>query len=314
MKLSVIIPNYNGKPYLGDCLDAATDSLGGAPFEWEIIVVDDASPDGSAEIATGFPGVKLIRQDMNVGFGATCNNGVNVARGDIVYLLNNDVIVEKDFWEHLLRHFDSAGVFAVTSLSRDENGHIVEARKLPGFVSGFLKPVVDVNPPLDSPSDTIYGSGGSTAFRRDAFLSLGGFDPLYHPFYWEDFDLGYRAWKRGMRVIFEPRSKVLHRSHGVIRSSNREEYIGRINRRNQLICNWKNLTDAKLRAAHFAMLAVKTTANVMTLRTYMLPVIKEVAAKKDGIRAAREKEASHIRISDEDVFRLFDSSGKTAKV
>ena len=60
------------------------------------------------------------------------------------------------------------------------------------------------------PGPTLFASGGHSAYRRDRFLEMGGFDPLFAPFYWEDVDLCYRAWKRGWKILFEPRSAVLH--------------------------------------------------------------------------------------------------------
>ena len=108
-----------------------------------------------------------------------------------------------------------------------------------------------------------------------------------------------------MSVIYEPRSRVLHKTHGSIREAYSEQHVARISRRNQLICNWKNLTDANLRAAHFAALTLKTAANVLALRPRFVPIIAEAAAHNPAIRAARAREAAHIQRSDADVFALF---------
>jgi GT2 family glycosyltransferase len=310
---SVIIPNYNGAGRLEACLERLPEAVRNAPCPCEIIVVDDASTDGSADTAAAFPDAQLIKNDKNMGFGATCNRGAMRARGRIIYFLNNDVEVSPDFIAPLLNHFDDSEVFAVASHAHDENGRIVAGRNTPAFVSGFLKANTDENAPPDRPSITIYASGGGAAFDRDKFLALGGFDPLYHPFYWEDFDLGYRAWKRGMRVIYEPRSRVLHKTHGSIREAFSEQHVARISRRNQLICNWKNLTDANLRAAHFASLTFKTAGNVLALRPRFLPIISEAAANNAAIRDARKKEEPHIKRSDKDVFDCFRDISKISQ-
>ena len=302
---SVIIPNYNGAGRLEACLARLSEAVRNAPCACEVIVVDDASTDGGADAAASLPDTQLIKNDKNIGFGATCNNGAARARGRIIYFLNNDVEVSPDFIAPLLNHFDDPEVFAVASHAADEHGRIVAGRNTPAFVSGFLKAGTDENAPLDRPADTIYASGGGAAFDRDNFLALGGFDPLYHPFYWEDFDLGYRAWKRGMRVIYEPRSRVLHKTHGSIREAFSEQRVARISRRNQLICNWKNLTDANLRAAHFTSLTLKTAGNVLTLRPRFVPIIAEAAALNAAIRDARKKEAPYIKRSDKAVFDCF---------
>lgn len=302
---SVIIPNYNGAARLSACLDRLWEAVRGAPCACEVIVVDDASTDNSAGAAADFPDTQLIKNDKNIGFGAACNSGASRAQGRIMYFLNNDVEVSPDFIEPLLAHFDEPEIFAAASHAHDEHNRTVAGRNTPAFVSGFLKAGTDENAPLDHPAITIYASGGSAAFDREKFLALGGFDPLYHPFYWEDFDLGYRAWKRGLRVLYDPRSRVLHKTHGSIREAYSEQHIARISRRNQLICNWKNLTDANLRAAHFAALTLKTAANVLALRPRFVPIIAEAAAQRAAIRAARAREAPHIKRSDKDVFDCF---------
>lgn len=303
--LSVVIPNYNGREHLASCLDHAQAALAQARFGHEIIVVDDASPDNSADAAESRPGVRLFRRDVNQGFGPTCNFGAHQARGRFIYLLNNDVKVDPDFWAALAPHMDNPDLFAVCSHAYDENGATVAGRNRPGFVAGFFKAVPDPAPPRDRAAPTIYASGGAAAFHRERFLAMGGFDPLYHPFYWEDFDLGYRAWKRGWTVMYEPRSRVMHKSHGVIRSANSEAYIGQINRRNQLIFNWKNITDAKYRAIHFSVLGLRTAANVARLRTYMLPILREVNALRPRIRQAQRAERPHLRRTDADIFSIF---------
>jgi glycosyltransferase involved in cell wall biosynthesis len=86
-----------------------------------------------------------------------------------------------------------------------------------------------------------YAGGGSSAFDRRKFLALGGFDPLLHPFYLEDTDLGYMAWKRGWKVLYQPRSVVFHEHRGTIGKKFSPEYIASVLKKNFVLFCWKNI-------------------------------------------------------------------------
>ena len=108
MNLSVVIPNYNGEELLGKNLPKVLSSVEDA----EIIVVDDASSDGSLKVLGNFKHkIKIIKNEKNLGFSSTVNRGVKEAKGGIVILLNTDVIPEKGFLDPLLSHFKDDNVF-----------------------------------------------------------------------------------------------------------------------------------------------------------------------------------------------------------
>jgi O-antigen biosynthesis protein len=96
-----------------------------------------------------------------------------------------------------------------------------------------------------------YGGGGSCAFDRRKFLELGGFDELLAPFYLEDTDLGYMAWKRGWKVLYQPRSIVYHEHRGTIGKRFSEAQIQAVLKKNYLLFCWKNIHDWRRLAAHF---------------------------------------------------------------
>ena len=114
--------------------------------------------------------------------------------------------------------------------------------------------------PISSPASI--GGGGSCAFDRDKFLELGGFDELLAPFYLEDTDLGYMAWKRGWKVLYQPRSVVYHEHRGTIGKRFREDQIQAVLKKNFLLFCWKNIHEWPRLWRHFffawagAMLAV----------------------------------------------------------
>ncbi len=249
-KVSIIIPNYNGEKLLRKNLPSV---IKAAPNQ-EIIIVDDCSTDGSVVfLRKQFPHIHLIINDANKGFSFSVNRGVREAHGDIVVLLNTDVAPQKDFLPPLVSHFKDQAVFAVGCIDHSfERRKIVErGRGIGRFTRGFLRHERGEV----GRTNTLWVSGGSSAFRKSIWDFLGGFDTLYNPFYWEDIDLSYRALKAGYRIVFEPKSIVEHRhDEGSILSSFSASAIKRISYRNQFIFVWKNCTDPVFILAHFLWL------------------------------------------------------------
>src|SRR5207302_6553338 len=89
------------------------------------------------------------------------------------------------------------------------------------------------------------------AFDRHKFLELGGFDALFEPFYLEDTDLGYLAWKRGWKVLYQPRSIVYHEHRGTIGKTFREDYIQAVLKKNFILFCWKNVHEWPRLSSHF---------------------------------------------------------------
>src|SRR3989338_6473039 len=169
MKISIIIPNYNGLNLLKKNLPSVIKS----GFDGEIIVVDDASTDGSAEfVKNNFPSIKVIPKIINEGFSSTVNLGVKHASCDLLLLLNHDVSPHAKFAEYLLPHFSDPSVFAVGCLEESyEKGSIVfRGRGIGDFRRGFLmheRGEIDKN-------TTLWVSGGAGMFRRKIWEELGG--------------------------------------------------------------------------------------------------------------------------------------------
>jgi len=262
MKVSVIIPNYNGKKLLEKNLPMLFESIK-RYRDVEIIVVDDGSTDESVkylELRTKDleQKIKILKNNKNYGFAYSCNRGVKEAEGKIVILLNNDVIPQKGFLEPLLSHFRNKQVFAVgcKELNGEERG-----RGVGEFKNGFL---VHKRTNNQNKNNTLWVSGGSGAFSKDLFLKLGGFDEIYKPFYWEDIDLSYQAQKAGYKVLFEPSSIVYHRHEQTIGRFYSEAQIKTVSYRNSFIFIWKNITDTRLFISHFLWLPFNFIKAVLT--------------------------------------------------
>ena len=251
---SVVIPNWNGKDLLAKYLPSVVEALSGNP-ENEIIVVDNGSTDGSADfVRAEFPQVKLLALPVNLGFGGGSNEGFHEARNDIVVLLNSDMRVAPDFLAPLLEAFRDPDVFSVScqiffsdpEKVREETG-LTES----WWQDGGLRVRHRIDAAVDDLYPCAYGGGGSCAFDRRKFEELAGFDPLLRPFYLEDTDLGYLAWKRGWKVLYQPRSVVYHEHRGTIGKRFREDQIQAVLKKNYLLFAWKNIHEWRRLAPHF---------------------------------------------------------------
>ncbi len=251
--VSVVIPSWNGRDLLEKYLPSVVEALSDYPGR-EIIVVENASSDGSADfLRARFPQVRILQPARNLGFAGGANAGVRAARNDLVVLLNNDMRVDRGFLAPLLEGFTDEKVFAVScqifftdpARRREETG-LTEG----WWESGSLRVRHRLDEGVVSLFPCFYGGGGSCAFDRRKFLELGGFDELFAPFYLEDTDLGYRAWKRGWKVLYQPRSVVWHEHRGTIGRRFRPERIQAVFRRNLLLFCWKNIHDWRRLSEH----------------------------------------------------------------
>ncbi len=252
---SVVIPNWNGRDLLEKYLASVVEALSANPDN-EVIVVDNGSTDGSVEfLKQHFPSVRTLALPQNRGFGGGSNAGFRAARNDIVVLLNSDMRVEPDFLTPLMKGFTDPEVFSVScqifftdpARTREESG-LTE--------TWWENGAVRVRHRIDSKVDRIfpcaYGGGGSSAYDRRKFLELGGFDELYAPFYGEDTDIGYLAWKRGWKVLYQPASHVYHEHRGTIGKRFTPVYIQSVLHKNFILFCWKNIHEWRRLLSHFA--------------------------------------------------------------
>ncbi len=243
--VSIVIPNYKKYPLIKH-LPAIINACPQA----EIIVVDDASPDGAVSvIKQKFPRVKVIANQVNQRFAASCNIGFAAARGEVVVLLNSDVAPKKNFLKFLLPHFDQSDVFAVSCLEIQNHDGRQEfsGRNKCEFKRGFVVHWgVTINQ-FTKPGVNCWGTGGSSAFDRKKYLNLGGMDVLYKPAYWEDIDLSWTAREKfGWKILFEPRSQVYHNHETTNVSVFGKQQMETMALRNQILFVWKNIRGRRL--------------------------------------------------------------------
>jgi GT2 family glycosyltransferase len=279
---TIVIVNWDGKHLLEESLPALVEAIrydGGAH---QVLVVDNGSVDGSVDfINRHFPDVRVLALDRNYGFGGGNNRGVEQVQTGIVVLLNNDMVVERGFLRPLLAGFSDPAVFAVTSQiyfsdkkrRREETGK-TRAR----FEHGLFYLWHDEILPDEERLKTIpvvWAGGGSCALDRAMYLEIGGFDPLYHPFYVEDTDLSYQAWKRGWKCVLAPASRVVHKHRGTSRPKFGDRFVDNTIRKNQYLFIWKNVTDISMILEHLINLpkihgrAIRQDGAANELRAYL---------------------------------------------
>jgi len=214
---SIVVLSWNGRHLLQESIPALLRAVEADGRDHQVLVVDGGSEDGTVEwLHQFYPRVDVLALPENLGFGPGNNRGVEVAKNDIVVLLNNDMIVAPDFLAPLLKGFDHPDVFAVSSQiefpegkRREETGQTQGAFRL-GYLH-LSHGAIDEHHFTRGLVPVLWAGGGSSAFRRDCFLELGGFSHLYDPCYMEDTDLSYRAWRRGWKCFIAAESRVLHK-------------------------------------------------------------------------------------------------------
>jgi GT2 family glycosyltransferase len=212
MRISVIIPNWNGAAHLPTCLNALRAQT---HRDFEIIVADNASTDGSLGLmAREYPDVRVLRLERNLGFTGACNAGLRAAQGDILILLNNDTEAEPRWLAEVLAAFGrhpQAGLVASKMLLFDRRnilhtaGDVFKVDGTPGNRGVWQE---DCGQFAEGP--VFSANGGSAAYRRVMLDKIGLLDEDFF-FSCEDVDLAWRAQLAGWRAVYAPRAVVYHK-------------------------------------------------------------------------------------------------------
>lgn len=239
--VSIIVPVYNQWEHTINCLKSIEENTKG--IRYEVILADDCSTDETENLAGKVKGLKHFRQDTNQRFVRNCNSAAEIATGSFLVLLNNDTLVEKGWLNHLLECFNSdpsvgmAGPkFIFPDGSVQEAGGIIWS-DASGWNYGrgmdARRPEVNYLRPVD------YLSGACIMLRKQLWQELGGFDDRYHPAYYEDTDLAFSVRKKGLRVVYQPQSVVVHFegiSHGTDLDSGLKAY--QVENKNKFLEKW----------------------------------------------------------------------------
>jgi N-acetylglucosaminyl-diphospho-decaprenol L-rhamnosyltransferase len=208
---AVIVPTYDGAPLLADLLA----SLSQQTVDGEIVVVDNGSRDGTAEmVARRFPGVRTVSLPENLGFGKAVNRGVEASVGDPLVFVNNDAVCEPQFVERICGKLAAQHGVVMTAgvLVQADRPEIIDSagimfdRTLLAYDHLHGEPTSA----LRAAPDPLGPCGGAAAFYRDTFEGVGGFDEHFFA-YLEDVDLVARLIARGGRCRLAAGARALHR-------------------------------------------------------------------------------------------------------
>lgn len=228
-RISVVILNYNGERWIGNCLDAVL-----AEPDLDVVVVDNASTDGSVEIVKRrSPAIRLITLPTNVGFAAGNNRGAAAASRELLVFLNNDTQPSPGWLRALSAPFvedPSVGLTTAHIVYMDDPGVIDSAGDGYHRAGGAFKRLHGQPTGHETRPKEVFGAcGAAFVIRRALFEELGGFDEDFFMVY-EDVDLSFRARLLGYRCVYVPSAVIYHAGSGTLgRVSPRAVYFGQRN-------------------------------------------------------------------------------------
>jgi len=284
--IDIIIPTYNAQRLLEKNLPIV---IKASPEINKIIIADDGGTDNAPEfLKKHFPQVISTRHNKNIGFSKTVNEGVNNSHSDFIVLINNDVYPLSGYIEKSLKYFEDPKVFAVNF--NEENSSWPQVSWHSGkfqYIRGEDK---------TRPHYSAWPSGGSCIFRRSIWDKLGGLNEIYSPGYWEDIDLGWRAWKSGYKVLWSPEAKVVHDHESTFGLKNKS-MMDLVKQRNELLFIWQNFSDSGMIFSHLGFLFTNCLNHPGYIKV-VLVALKEYISKG--------KKAKYP-LSDQQVFALINT-------
>jgi len=246
-RLSIIIPHLRGVEILRDCLR----SVFASEFrDFEVILIDNASSDRSAELAVAeFPAVRQHRLEENRGFAGGCNAGIEIARGEYLLLLNDDTLLEPRSLEALVAALDRDlnVAFAQPKLLniRDRRyfdysgacGGLIDVLGYPFAFGRTFMCMEEDRGQFDSPSPIFWACGTAALYRRKALDEVGYLDSDFFA-HMEEIDLAWRLHLAGYHGVRVPAAVVYHYSGNTLPNTERGKMF--LNHRNSMACLLKN--------------------------------------------------------------------------
>jgi GT2 family glycosyltransferase len=289
--VSIILPVYKNYSVFYKSLGNNIKYFNGCEV---IIMNDDPQENITLQVKKVLPTAVVINNKENLGFSGNVNRGIKKATRDFVFIINSDVVLKDDSFLTVLSRFKlDSKLFAVGLAQIEKDGKTVGANR--GYYKDGLINHGSILPVPTSPHANFWAEGGASIFNRKLFIGLGMLDELYNPFYWEDVDLSYRAWKAGYRILFDPAACVEHHHETTIGKYFEKYQVTRIAFRNQLIFQWKNLTDKNL--------ILKQLANIP--RFIFIPGFFDALIKLPKILQSRKKTIKLFVRSDKEILENF---------
>jgi GT2 family glycosyltransferase len=298
--ISVVIPVYKNTSFFLANLKKNLKFL----KDCEIIIVNDYPKESIKKEIDEIKAknIVLIENKKNLGFGPTVNVGAKRASGDYLLLLNSDTVLIDKGYLLALKHFKkNSNLFAVSFAQKERNNEIV-GKNIIYFKDGLFH--------HQKVSDLTFGKnawaeGGATLIDKKKFDLLNGFDPIYSPFYWEDVDLSYRAWKAGFEILFDPKILVEHHHQSTIGKYFSSKKIEAIAFRNQLIFTFKNISEGHFYLQFFIFFFKRFFQFLITANFYGIMSILGFLKRLPVILKTKIVQRNLYKVKDEEILAFF---------
>ena len=300
-EITLIITNWNGSKLLRECLPTVLEAV---RFDhhhfYEVMVIDDCSNDNSLGIlADEFPEVRTEQTPQNLGFQEANNYAVKLAESKIVMPMNNDIKLDPKALHYLAQHFDNKDTFAVSGkIFAFDQTTFLYGNRGGYFHKGHFH--LYEKPPEDD-SQTLFACGGAFMVNRQKYLDLGGFDSMYHPLYYEEIDLSYRALKRGWKVHYEPQSIAYHKVQATITRQEKLRRISLISARNNYLFIWKNILDRSMTLTFLFYIPLFLLRDLFRLRSRFWVAFYLALKRLPRALKGRSVEQSAVLYSDREI-------------
>ncbi len=304
--ISIVIPNFNGKLLLEANIPLVYNALtSSGVLDFEIIIPDDASTDDSTDfIKTNYPDIILIENTVNRGFAGNMNTGIFKSLKDLVFVLNSDVVLNDQYFKHLLPYFNYPDTFGVMSrIIAIDSSKIQDGAKYPNYSYGNIASCTNY---ISENSQSLYSlflSGANALVDREKLIELGGFSEIFNPFYSEDVDLGLRAWRLGYKCYYEHNAICKHPNSETIKKlpSNKVKIVAK---RNKMILHFIHLQNFELIFFLF-ILTIKTILRTIILEiNYLKSFSAFICSIKEGLlckakfRALQKQKNIYLSVND----------------
>ncbi len=298
-KISVIIPVYKNKEQFLKNLEHNLEYIN----KCEIIVVNDDPKESLADELKRFDNIILLENKHNLGFGQTVNIGVHESSCNYIFLLNTDVIInDTNFLKAIQLFSERSDLFGVSFSQIEKDGTIVGKNDI--YWKDGMAHHRKANDIKFGPTGWV--EGGSCIIDKKKFIDVGGFDPLFCPFYWEDNDLSYRARKMGYTTLFDPEIQVIHHHESTIGKYFSKSYINTIAFRNQLIFIWKNISDSTLTRDHIKTLIGLLLKSILKGNWTIINGFVKALIRLPEILDKRNLQKKDAQLSDKDLLSNYE--------
>jgi len=215
-RVDIVIINYNTKEEIKDCLESIKELT---DYNYQVIVVDNNSTDGSIEYLESLDWIDLIKNDDNLGYARACNQGIKKGNSEYILLLNSDIRVTEGWLKPLVEMASSDDEIAVVGPKLiNEAGEIVGAgvTELDETCSPRGWKEEDSDGKYDEVEECVSVGGAAYLIKRELIPEIGLFDERYF-FYFEETDYSLRVREKGYKVIYCPKSKIYHLHEGSLK-------------------------------------------------------------------------------------------------